>query len=113
MSVCLFLKIFVCDALITMFITIVLQPCILNSSSIELQWVLDRSANVWHSSHDNLHAEEPHSESTFSKVDPWMQCIASFVSKEFAMSSCPLAIAHAWPIVYTRLNAVYTLLDPK
>ena len=91
----------------------VLQPCILNSSSIELQWVLDRSANVWHSSHDNLHAEEPHSESSFSKVDPWMQCIANFVSKEFAMSSCPLAVAHAWPIVYTRLIAVHTLLDPK
>ncbi|KAL4229825.1 hypothetical protein ACF0H5_010217 [Mactra antiquata] len=84
---------------------------ILNSSSVDLQWLLERSANVWNSSHDNR--TESHSESNFSKLDPWMQCIAMFVSKDFAMMSCPLAIAHAWPIVYTRLNALYTLLDPN
>ncbi|XP_053400043.1 protein furry-like isoform X2 [Mercenaria mercenaria] len=83
---------------------------ILNCSSVDLQWLLERSATVWSSSHDDK--EEPRSESNFSKVDPWMQCIAMFVSKDFAMTSCQLAIAHAWPIVYTRLNALYTLLDP-
>jgi len=78
---------------------------------VDLQWLLERSASVWSAKIDNK--EEPHAEtSTFSSVDPWMQCVAMFVSKDFAMTSCPLAMAHAWPIVFTRLNALYTLLDP-
>ncbi|XP_052797247.1 protein furry-like isoform X3 [Mya arenaria] len=83
---------------------------ILNSSSMDLQWLLERSSSVW-SSHDKK--DEPRRESNFSKVDPWMQCVAMFVSKDLGMSICHLAVAHAWPIVYTRLNVLYNLLEPN
>lgn len=79
----------------------------MNSSGIDLTWLLERSAK--HETKDEPHVEG----STFTTVDPWMQCIAMFVSKNFAMTTCPLAIAHAWPIVAYRLNALYNLLDPK
>ena len=42
----------------------------------------------------------------------WIRCIAEFASKEHAQSKCPLAVAYAWPIVYTRLNALFPLVDP-
>ncbi|KAL3879804.1 hypothetical protein ACJMK2_032086 [Sinanodonta woodiana] len=87
------------------------KTLILNSSHIDLHWVIERSTSSW-SSHDKSH-DEPHSESTFIKVDPWMQFIAKCMSKDFVMSRCVYAVAHAWPIVMSRLTALYTLLDPN
>ncbi|XP_052278154.1 protein furry-like isoform X3 [Dreissena polymorpha] len=87
------------------------RTLIQNSSNMDLQWLLDRSSSIW-SGHDKDHPPGP-SESNFSKVDPYMQCIAMFVSKDLGQTLCPLAMAHAWPIVFTRLNALYTLLEPN
>jgi len=42
-----------------------------------------------------------------------MQIVAAFVSRDLGQAHCSLAIAHAWPIVYTRLNVLYNILDPK
>ncbi|KAL5012719.1 hypothetical protein ScPMuIL_011270 [Solemya velum] len=88
------------------------KPVVL-TSNIDLAWVMDRASTVWSPGLHDIKPENMASGSSFAKVDPWMQCIAEFVSKEFAMTTCPHAVGHAWPIVYSRLMAVHALIDPS
>ncbi|XP_021378295.1 protein furry-like isoform X2 [Mizuhopecten yessoensis] len=88
------------------------KPVLLTSPNIDLAWVIDRAASVWNPVTKENNIEE-RSESVFSKVDPWMRCIAMFVSSEYGMIICPHAVAASWPIVYTRLVSMHTLLDPN
>ena len=87
------------------------KPIILTSANIDLAWVIDRSASIWNpTSHDRK--QEGHATGMFAKVDPWNHCMATFVCNEYGMTMCPHAIGAAWPIVYTRLNSLYPLVDP-
>lgn len=83
----------------------------MTSSNIDLTWIIDRAASVWNPTNVDPKMQERHW--TAGRVSPWMRCVAMFVSSDFGMTVCPLAVGAAWPIVFTRLSNVYTLLEPR
>lgn len=44
--------------------------------------------------------------------DPWAVCLFGFLERGCILTHCPAAIAHAWPIVYSRLHSLFTVIDP-
>lgn len=80
---------------------------------MDLSWVIDRAVSIWNPATGLEANMEERSESVFSKVDPWMQFLAIIVSNEYAMTLCSDAVHAAWPIIYTRLVNLHTILDPK
>lgn len=87
------------------------KSLIMTSSNIDLTWIIDRAASVWNPTNVDPKMQERHW--TAGRVSPWMRCVAMFVSSDFGMTVCPLAVGAAWPIVFTRLSNVYTLLEPS
>ena len=45
-------------------------------------------------------------------VDVWCSCLCSFLEKDRITSRCLSATANAWIMVYTRLSALYIVVDP-
>ncbi|XP_061189012.1 protein furry-like [Saccostrea echinata] len=87
------------------------KSLIMTSSNIDLTWIIDRAASVWNPTVIDPKMQERHW--TAGKVSPWMRCVAMFVSSDFGMTVCPHAVGASWPIVFTRLSNVYTLLEPS
>ena len=45
--------------------------------------------------------------------DAWIECVSIFMHSDFVSGNCASAIAHAWPVLYNRLQALYVYIDPK
>jgi len=45
-------------------------------------------------------------------ADPWSMCVLGFLEKGHVLTHCPSAVSHSWPIVLSRLTALYTVIDP-
>ncbi|KAK6173602.1 hypothetical protein SNE40_017022 [Patella caerulea] len=80
--------------------------------NIDLSWVVDKAATTWATA-DGSSQDGNQVNYSFHRIDLWIRFVAAIVSKDFALTSCPLAIGHAWPIVYTRLTALFPLVDPS
>ncbi|ESO93945.1 hypothetical protein LOTGIDRAFT_105090, partial [Lottia gigantea] len=80
--------------------------------NIDFAWVVDKAATTWAnvegSSQDGNQVNY-----SFHRIDLWIRFVAAIMSKDFALTTCPHAIGHAWPIVYTRLTALFPLVDPN
>ncbi|GFN79511.1 protein furry homolog isoform x3, partial [Plakobranchus ocellatus] len=88
------------------------KPILLTLPTVDLAWVLDRAVTLWLPAGGGSMQDGNQINYSFHRVDMWIRCIAEFTSREHAQLSCPLAVAHAWPIVFTRLNALFPLVDP-
>ncbi|GFR96359.1 furry [Elysia marginata] len=88
------------------------KPILLTLPSIDLTWVLDRAVTLWLPAGGGSMQDGNQINYSFHRVDMWIRCIAEFTSREHAQLLCPLAVAHAWPIVFTRLNNLFPLVDP-
>lgn len=85
------------------------------ASNIDLQWLAERNSSVWTSCFHETTSEgsnKPLSHS-LGGVDAWYLCLASFLKRENLLTLCPSAVAHSWPVVFTRLNALFSVVDPK
>ncbi|KAK7496521.1 hypothetical protein BaRGS_00012173, partial [Batillaria attramentaria] len=89
------------------------KPVILTQPNIDLMWVADRAVTLWLPAGGGSMQDGNQINYSFHRVDMWIRFIAAVVSKDYALTSCPRAIAHAWPIVYTRLNALFPSIDPN
>lgn len=45
-------------------------------------------------------------------ADPWASCLFAFLEKDRVLTLCPNAVAHSWPIVFTRINSLFSVVDP-
>lgn len=45
-------------------------------------------------------------------ADPWGSCLFAFLEKDRVLTLCPSAVAHSWPIVFTRINSLFSVIDP-
>ncbi|KAK3798079.1 hypothetical protein RRG08_034635 [Elysia crispata] len=88
------------------------KPILLTLPSVDLTWVLDRAVTLWLPAGGGSMQDGNQINYSFHRVDMWIRCIAEFTSREHAQLLCPLAVAHAWPIVFTRLNNLFPLVDP-
>ncbi|KAL1517075.1 hypothetical protein ABEB36_000886 [Hypothenemus hampei] len=76
-------------------------------TNIDFQWLADRNTSTW-----TVGLIEEGSNKNFNVEDPWSFCLFGFLEKDKILSLCPMMIMHSWPIVFSRLNALYSVVDP-
>ncbi|XP_011494859.1 PREDICTED: protein furry [Ceratosolen solmsi marchali] len=83
-----------------------------STSIIDLQWIADRSSCVWTAGFHDENSSKSSSLLNLNGVDPWSSCLFTFLEKDRVLTQCPNAIAHSWPIVFSRINSLFTVIDP-
>ncbi|XP_055840446.1 protein furry isoform X2 [Episyrphus balteatus] len=95
------------------------KTAILNANAIDLQWIAERSSGAWLAGTDessksststlNLsQASNPHQQ----QFDPWAVCLFGFLERNRILQQCPSTVAQAWPICYSRVTTLYSVIDP-
>ncbi|KAH1002588.1 hypothetical protein HUJ04_008665 [Dendroctonus ponderosae] len=82
------------------------------ATNVDFQWLADRSSSTWTMGQIEESPNKNQGAYSFNVVDPWSVCLFGFLEKDKILSLCPMMILHSWPIVYTRLNALYFVVDP-
>lgn len=82
------------------------------AGNIDLQWLADRNSSVWTAGLFEDGIVKNSANYNFSVVDPWSVCYFGFLERDRLLSLCPIMTMHSWPIVFTRLNALYSVVDP-
>lgn len=80
--------------------------------NIDLQWIADRNSSSWTAGLFEDGSVKSSTTYNFSVADPWSVCYFGFLEKDRILSACPITTMHSWPIVFTRLNALYSVVDP-
>jgi hypothetical protein len=88
------------------------KTAVLTASNIDLQWLVDRTTSAWNAGLAEDGSIKSGSTYTFNIVDPWSTCLFGFLEKDRVLGLCPNVTSHSWPIVFTRLNALYSVVDP-
>ena len=94
----------------------VFQAAALSASPLDFQWLADRTSIIWTSAgyHDmNDNSGGSHFGSSSNRFEAWIECMSIFMHHEYVMGHCPTAVNSAWPILYGRLQALFTHVDPK
>ncbi|XP_071055767.1 protein furry isoform X2 [Onthophagus taurus] len=85
-------------------------------SNIDLQWLADRNACIWTAGlhEDGSSKVDSRIGSSFGLnfIDPWSMCLFGFLQRDRILTHCPTLVNHAWPIVFTRINALFPVIDP-
>lgn len=79
---------------------------------VDLQWLADRNSSVWTAGLFEDGSVKNSSTYNFTVTDPWSVCYFGFLERDRILSLCPIMTVHSWPIVFTRLNALYSVVDP-
>ncbi|XP_017028103.1 protein furry isoform X2 [Drosophila kikkawai] len=106
------------------------KTAILNANCIDLQWIAERTSGVWlagltddnsKSSTSTLNLSQSSSTAAAAAAaasspqppfDPWATCLFGLLERQRILQQCPSAVAQAWPICFTRLNALFSVIDP-
>lgn len=88
------------------------KTAIQSVANIDLQWIVDRNSSIWTAGLFEDGSVKNSATYNFSVVDPWSVCYFGFLERDRILSACPVATMHSWPIVFTRLNALYSVVDP-
>lgn len=82
------------------------------SHHVDLQWLVEWTARLVSSSYD---VKSPSHVWIFAQClkDPWVLCLHIFLRQEHLPKHCPIALGYAWPYVFTRLQLLLPLVDPK
>jgi len=70
--------------------------------------IVDRNSSAWTMVEESTNKNQY----SFNVVDLWSSCLFGFLEKDKILSLCPMMTMHSWPIVFTRLNALYSVVDP-
>ncbi|PNF32070.1 hypothetical protein B7P43_G05723 [Cryptotermes secundus] len=84
----------------------------LSVSNIDLQWIADRSSCVWTAGFQDENSTKSSSSLNLNGVDPWSTCLFGFLERGRVLTLCPSAVMHSWPVVYGRINTLFTVVDP-
>ncbi|XP_016844243.1 protein furry isoform X3 [Nasonia vitripennis] len=83
-----------------------------STSNVDLQWIADRSSCVWTAGFHDENSTKSSSLLNLNGADPWSSCLFAFLEKDRVLTLCPNAVAHSWPIVFNRINSLFTVVDP-
>lgn len=84
----------------------------ITTSNVDLLWIVERSSCVWTAGFHDENSTKSSSLLNLSNADPWSTCLISFLERNRLLTLCPTAIAHSWPIVFNRINSLFTVVDP-
>lgn len=87
------------------------KAAVLSTSSIDLQWVSERNSSAWTAGLCEDANNKSGNTSLYTVVDPWSSILFDFFDTGRLIDKCPALITNIWPIVYSRLNALYTVVD--
>ncbi|XP_046667613.1 protein furry isoform X2 [Homalodisca vitripennis] len=88
------------------------KAAVLSVSNIDLQWISDRNSSVWTGGLQDESSWKPSSNMISGASDPWAVCLFGFLERGRVLTHCPSAVSHSWPIVYSRLHSLFTVIDP-
>lgn len=80
--------------------------------NIDLQWLSDRNSSAWTAGLFEDGSIKNTTNYNFSVVDAWSISLFGFLERNRILSSCPQVTVHSWSIVFSRLNALYSVVDP-
>ncbi|XP_024946755.1 protein furry isoform X2 [Cephus cinctus] len=83
-----------------------------STSNVDLQWIAERSSCVWTAGFHDENSTKSTSSLNLNGADPWSSCLFGFLEKDRVLTLCPSAVAHSWPIVFTRINSLFAVIDP-
>lgn len=93
------------------------QAAALSTASVDFQWLVDRTSVIWsspgtyHDLNENNNANA--TGVNYMTFDPWIVAVSVFMHHQYVMGHCTTAVAAAWPILYSRLHSLFTLVDPR
>ncbi|CAD7002946.1 unnamed protein product [Ceratitis capitata] len=101
------------------------KTAILNANAIDLQWITERTSGVWmaglildvsldtsKSSTSTLNLSQGSTTHQQQPFDPWSMVLFGFLERNRILQQCPSAVAQAWPICYSRVTTLYSVIDP-
>lgn len=84
----------------------------LSVATVDLQWIADRNACVWTAGRLEDSTVKTTASLNLNGVDPWNICLFEFLERGRVLTACPTVIHHSWPIVFTRVNSLFSVIDP-
>ena len=84
------------------------QTAVQSASPVDFQWLADRTSIIWSAGFHDAFNDVGMPGKVY---DPWVTCITSFMHYDYVTGQCHTAIASAWPLLYSRLNALFSLVD--
>ncbi|KAK9877860.1 hypothetical protein WA026_020090 [Henosepilachna vigintioctopunctata] len=81
-------------------------------SNIDLQWLSDRNSTVWTAGLCEDGTMKGGNTYSFNVTDLWSTIFFEFLESDRLINQCPILISNTWPVVWTRLNALYSVVDP-
>lgn len=93
------------------FLPVAEKVALQGASNVDLQWLAERNGSVWTAdcSEEGLRAP---SGAGINSNDPWSVCLFGFLQRERVLTRCPTAVSHCWPIIFTRVNTLFPVIDP-
>lgn len=90
------------------------KTAIQSVAAVDLQWLADRNSCIWTA---GIHEDGSLKSSSANfggsnQSDPWSICIFGFLERNRIPSLCPTVVGHSWPIVFTRINTLFPIVDP-
>ncbi|KAB7496309.1 Protein furry-like protein-like [Armadillidium nasatum] len=89
------------------------KSAILSTPNVDMHWLAERSSSIWTGGfQDDSQLKSVSVQHLAGTEEVWPLVLVSFLHKERVFSQCPHAVAHMWPIVYSRINSLYSIVDP-
>ncbi|VVC32584.1 Hypothetical protein CINCED_3A005220 [Cinara cedri] len=87
------------------------------ANSIDLQWIVDRNAPIWTAGiQDDINSAKTASSLSLlggtGNSDPWGTILFGILSQNVLIKQCPSVTAQAWPLVFSRVHTLFTVIDP-
>ncbi|XP_025416970.1 protein furry isoform X3 [Sipha flava] len=87
------------------------------ANSIDLQWIVDRNAPIWTAGiQDDSNSTKTASSLSLlggtGNSDPWGTILFGILSQNVIIKQCPSVTAQAWPLVFSRVQNLFTVIDP-
>lgn len=92
------------------------RTAILNSTVIDLQWIIDRNSSVWSvgfvEESVKSAGQVTQNPQTSTLFDPWAACLFGFLERNRIIQQAPVVVTQAWPLISQRVQSLYTIIDP-
>ncbi|XP_046390276.1 protein furry [Ischnura elegans] len=100
----------------------------LTAPCVDLQWLTERSSSIWTAGIQEEGQPKVAGSGTSSSQmdvnsDPWFACLMGFlVSRGVGVLptgvggllwQCPSAVSYSWPVAFSRLHSLFTVVDPS
>ncbi|XP_073975779.1 microtubule binding protein furry isoform X3 [Rhodnius prolixus] len=92
------------------------EKAAIQSATVDFQWLVDRSSSIWTAGIQDENSKVNTGSGSVcvmnGTTDPWACVLFGLLERGCVLTKCLAAVNHCWPIVYTRLHMLFTVIDP-